>query len=53
MGASTAGAVHLDLGLHIHVWLFAVPLDLMIDVLLFSCAGALNPTLWGIWLRWL
>ena len=36
MGASTADAVHLVLGLYIHVWMLAIPLDLVIDILLFT-----------------
>lgn len=36
MGAGTAGAVGLDLGLYIHVCMLAIPLDLIIDVLLFT-----------------
>lgn len=36
MGASTAGAVHVDSGLYIREWMLAIPLDLIIDVPLFT-----------------
>lgn len=53
MGSRTTGAVHLDLKVCIHVWLFEFRGVAVIDELLFTWAEALNPGLWGIWLWWL